>query len=85
MPIPRRLFEQGLDPLGAKIIEILDSDPDNAYTQEDLAEKAGYDRSDIVGGLAWVLRLVHLRDEHLILSHVIQGVVYYASAKQPRA
>ena len=84
MTIPRELFDRGLDPLDAQVIQILDSDPDQAYSAENLAEKAGYDLSSVLGPLIWGLRLSDLAQRQLVASQVIHGEVYYASVKQKK-
>ena len=46
MPISRELFDQNLDPLDVAILDVLNTDPENAYTFEELASRASVDIDD---------------------------------------
>ena len=83
MTIPRELFEQGLDTLDDLIIKILDSDPENAYSLESLAEQVSSDLSNQVEELRFRTRLVRLATRGFILDEDIGDTTYYASVKQP--
>lgn len=87
MPISRRLFDQELDPLDRRILDILDGDPDQAFTFEDLATqlKLGPGPSSLVARFDLSVRLDHLGKKRHIVSRSIHGMVYYATAKQPEA
>ena len=84
MPIPRKLFEKGLDPLDTKIIKILDSDPDNAYSVEELIAKLGFGEASFAERLDLLFRLRNLVLIEEITSGQVHGTAYYTSAKQPR-
>ena len=82
MPIPRDLFDKGLDSLDSQIIGILNGDSDNAYTSQDLAKKVSQPISNPLDDMLWNFRLTNLADQGFIESRGIQGRIYYASGKR---
>lgn len=85
MPIPRNLFDQELDPVDRRILDILDGDPDQAYTFDDLATQLNLVRSALASRVALAIRLNDLSKKSYIVARDIHGDVYYATAKQPKA
>ena len=83
MPISRELFDRNLDPLDALILDVLDTDPKNAYTLWELASRVSVDISDYYDQLDLLLRLESLGGRRLLLQRIINGVHYFASIKQP--
>ena len=83
MPISRELFDQNLDPLDVAILDVLNTDPENAYTLDELASRASVDIDDYSDWLGLSLRLRRLGDRRLLLQSLINGVDYFASVKQP--
>jgi hypothetical protein len=83
MPISRELFDQNLDPLDVAILDVLNTDPENAYTFEELASTASVDTSDPSNWLDLLFRLGLLDARGLLLQRTINGVRYFASVKQP--
>ncbi len=84
MPIPRPLFDQEIDPLDRRILDILDRDPAQAFTFGDLAAQLKLG-SALVPLLDLSARLDDLSKKNHIVSRSIHGIVYYATAKQPKA
>lgn len=79
MPINRELFERGLDPLDAAIVEFLDSRPDQAYDFNDLASQ--FRSEEFWGWVSLALHLNSLVEQGLIESKTLSGQTYYAGGK----
>ncbi len=85
MPIPRQLFDQEIDPLDRKILDILDGDPVQAYSANDLAAQLKLTPLTLASEMAFYFRLEDLRRKQLIVARSIHGMQYYASAKGRKA
>ena len=83
MPIPREFFDQDLDPVDVTILDILNIDPENAYTLDELADRVSVDIFDHSDWLGLLFRLERLGERSLLLQRTINGVHYFASIKQP--
>ena len=81
MPIARDLFERGLDPLDAAIVEFLDSRPDQAYDFSDIASQFGEYGEEFWDRVSLGFHLYSLVEQGSIVSKTLSGSTYYASAK----
>lgn len=88
MPIPIDQFEKGLDTDDNKIIEFLETNPDKAYTIEEIAHAIGMSLmgdavSIVLGGIAARVqlsnRLTQLNNKRRIRSQLVGGNTYYAA------
>lgn len=83
MPIPRDAFDRGVSPAQEKLIAILDANPDQAYTDTELVRAMGYDAANFTSYFSFIwVTLPPLVQKGLVLSKVLGGVTYYASAKR---
>ena len=74
MPIPREFFDLNLDSLDVVIPDVLNADPENAYTLEELASRASADINDYSDWLGLLFRLEGLGDRRLLQQRLINGV-----------
>ena len=78
MPIGRDLFDRGLDPLDAAIVEFLNTRPDQAYDHGDLALQFLDTSGEWIGRLSFAFRLRSLVERGFIVSKELSDtrVVY---------
>lgn len=85
MPIPRKLFDEGLDEVDQKICRFLEQNQDMAYTLEEIVNGIGMTFSpDISGALESInlsFRLNGLITKGYITSRVTGSGTYYAWRK----
>ncbi len=84
MPINRELFERGLDPLDAAIVEFLDSRPDQAYDFNDIASEFREHSEEFWSRVTLGLHLHSLVQKEFIAAKTLSGRTYYASVR-PRS
>ena len=78
MPIPRQLFDQELDPLDQRILDILERNPTQAYSLNDLAAQLDLSPEDLITRADLIFRLGDLNRKRLIEARAIHGANYYA-------
>ena len=81
MPISKEAFNEGLSSFEESIINFLKRDPQNAYSQSELADSLGADITTLAGAISFALTLNGLVAKRLIISKTIGGKPYYISAK----
>ena len=81
MPMARDMFDRGIDPAEARMVEFLDSNPNQAYTLEELLAGARLDMGDPFSRLTALVLLWGLNSRGAVVSKLLGGETYYASAK----
>jgi hypothetical protein len=75
MSITRKEFDDSIDTLSAKVLEFLESHPDDAFDIEELAEAAGGIRFEV-----WAI-LDALKQRKQVSGKCVKGTGYYCIAK----
>ena len=82
MPIPRELFEEGIDEVDIALLKFLEDSADEAYSTVELAEAVGIDMNELPLKARFLDRLKNLDGQGRIDGKIIQGVRYYSLGKQ---
>jgi len=81
MPIPLRSYQSELEPADSQILQILEKQPYQAYTVQELLPKTDDILDRVLQTLALSFRLNKLVEKGLVKSKNIRGILYYVSAK----
>ena len=75
MPTTRKEFDNSTDTLSAKVVRFLESNPDDAFELEELAEAVGSRQLEV-----WAI-LDELKRRKQVSGKCIKGTGYYCLAK----
>jgi hypothetical protein len=75
LPITRKEFDNSTDTLSAKVVRFLESNPDDAFELEELAEGVGSRQLEV-----WAI-LDELKRQKQVSGKCIKGTGYYCLAK----
>jgi hypothetical protein len=75
MPITRKEFDDSIDTLTAKVLEFLESNPNDAFEIEELAEAVGGKQLEV-----WAI-LDALKQREQVSGKCIKGTGYYCIAR----
>jgi hypothetical protein len=81
MPIPIDDYKKGIEPEDAKLLNILEHTPYQAYSIYDFLPKTENKAYLTAQAFALGLQFNRLIDRGLVKSKVIGGIIYYISAK----
>ena len=80
MPIPRDLFDKGIDDIDQEIFNFLSNSSDEAFSLEELADAVGIEIGAVAEQAALDSRLEDLEAADLIESRNIHGIRYFSIA-----
>jgi hypothetical protein len=75
LPITRKEFDNSMDTLSARVVRFLESNPDDAFELEELAEAVGSRQLEV-----WAI-LDELKRRKQVSGKCIKGTGYYCLAK----
>lgn len=78
MPIPRNLFDEGIDEIDRALLDFLKASPDQAYSTIELAEATDIDMDYLPSRASFIERLGVLQEQGKITGKVINRVWYYS-------
>ena len=78
MPIPKDLFDEGIDEFDRIVLDFLENSPDQAYSIVELCEALGVDLEDLPLNARFIDRLGGLESQGKIVGKIIQRIQYYS-------
>lgn len=84
MPIPRELFNEGIDEVDQALLEFLEDSPDQAYSSVELGSALGIELEDLAVRARFFERLHDLEWQGLIAGKIIHGVPFYSFSPNAR-
>ena len=78
MPIPKDLFDEGIDEFDRELLDFLKETPDQAYSGMELLDAMKLNRDDLAGRARFFQRLGDLERQGFVVERIIHELPYYS-------